>query len=105
MHSYWVYIVASLRKTLYIGVTSDLRRRIQQHKSGSIPGFTSKYRVNRLVHFEAFADVNAARAREKQLKGWLRRRKIELIEGENPEWEDLADRIGLPLSATAGEGR
>jgi putative endonuclease len=104
MHSYWVYIVASMRKTLYIGVTNDLHRRIHQHKTGSVPGFTSKYRVNRLVHFEAFADVNAARAREKQLKGWLRRRKIELIETENPEWEDLADRIGLPLSATASEG-
>ena len=71
-----------------------------QHKTGAIPGFTRKYRVNRLVHFEAFADVYLARAREKQLKGWLRSRKVELIEAENPEWDDLADLIGLPSSVT-----
>jgi putative endonuclease len=59
---------------------------------------------NRLVHFEAFADVNDARAREKQLKGWRRSRKVALIEAENREWEDLADRIGLPLSATSSAG-
>ena len=78
MHAYHVYILASRHKTLYIGVSNDLRRRVYQHKTGAIPGFTSKYRVNRLVHFEAFADVYLARAREKQLKGWLRSRKIEL---------------------------
>jgi putative endonuclease len=100
MHAYHVYILASMRRTLYIGVTSNLRQRIHQHKTGAIKGFTSKYKVNRLVHFEAFADVNAARARERHLKGWVRRRKIALIEAENPEWEDLADRIGVPLSAT-----
>lgn len=77
---------------------------MQQHKAGLIPGFTSKYRVNRLVHFETFADVDHARAREKQLKGWVRRRKVALIEAENAGWEDLADRIGLPLSATAPVG-
>jgi putative endonuclease len=104
MHAYHVYILASRHRTLYIGITNDLRRRVHQHKTGEIPGFTSKYKVNRLVHFEAFADVNAARAREKQLKGWVRRRKIALIEAENPEWEDLADRIGLPLSATSPVG-
>lgn len=101
MHSYYVYILASIRKTLYTGVTNDLRRRVQHHKTGALGGFTSKYRVNRLVHFESFADVDHARAREKQIKGWIRARKIALIEAENPEWEDLADRIGLPLSATA----
>ena len=83
---------------------SNLRRRIHQHKTGLIAGFTSKYKVNRLVHFEGFADVNFARAREKQLKGWVRRRKVALIETENPEWEDFADRIGVPLSATFPEG-
>jgi putative endonuclease len=105
MHAYHVYIVASRQRTLYIGVTSDLRRRIHQHKTGATGGFTSRYKVHRLVHFEAFTDVNAARAREKQLKGWLRKRKIELIEAENPEWEDLADRIGLPLSATGQQAQ
>ncbi|HEX6372125.1 MAG TPA: GIY-YIG nuclease family protein [Longimicrobium sp.] len=105
MYAYHVYILASIHRTLYIGVTSNLPHRVQQHKTGEIRGFTSKYKVNRLVHFEAFADVNAARAREKQLKGWVRRRKIALIEAENPEWEDLADRIGVPLSATVPVGR
>lgn len=100
MQTFHVYILASIQKTLYIGVTNDLRRRIQQHKTGMIEGFTKTYRVTRLVHFEAFGDADHARAREKQLKGWLRKRKIELIETDNPEWEDLADRIGLPLSAT-----
>jgi putative endonuclease len=104
MHAYHVYILASRHKTLYIGVTNDRRRRVYQHKTGAIPGFTSKYRVNRLVHFEAFADIYLARAREKQLKGWLRSRKIELIEAENPEWVDLADVIGLPSSVTSSAG-
>ncbi|HEX2076073.1 MAG TPA: GIY-YIG nuclease family protein [Longimicrobium sp.] len=100
-HQYHVYILASIQRTLYIGMTGDLRRRLVEHKTGMVPGFTSRYRVNRLVHFEAFTDIRDAKAREKQLKGWLRRRKIALIEAENPEWEDLADRIGVPLSTTA----
>lgn len=104
MHTYHVYILASITKTLYTGVTNDLRRRVYQHKTGMIPGFTSQYRVNRLVHYEAFTDIRDARQREMQLKGWVRRKKIELIESQNPEWEDLADRIGLPLSTTAGTG-
>lgn len=105
MDTYHVYILASLRRTLYVGVTNDLRRRLYEHKTGMIQGFTRRYKVNRLVHFEAFTDIHHAREREKQLKGWLRRKKIALIETENPEWEDLADRIGLPLTATAGAGR
>jgi putative endonuclease len=96
-----VYIVASRTKTLYTGVTNDLPRRIYQHKAGEIPGFTTRYKVNRLVYFEAYTDIRDAKKREKQIKGWLRARKIELIEAENPEWEDLADRIGLPASALA----
>lgn len=104
MDTYHVYILASLRRTLYVGVTNDLRRRLFEHKTGMIQGFTRRYNVNRLVHFEAFTDVHYAREREKQLKGWLRRKKIALIEAENPEWEDLADRVGLPLTATAGAG-
>ncbi|HLM68721.1 MAG TPA: GIY-YIG nuclease family protein [Longimicrobium sp.] len=96
---YHVYILASRSRTLYIGFTNDLRRRVSEHKAGMVPGFTNRYRIDRLVHFEAFGDVRDAKAREKQLKGWLRKRKIELIEAENPEWEDLADRIGLPASA------
>ena len=104
MQTYHVYILASITKTLYVGVTNDLRRRVYQHKTGMIPGFTSQYNVNRLVHYEAFTDIRDARQRERQLKGWVRRKKIELIESQNLEWEDFADRIGLPLSATAGAG-
>lgn len=95
---YYVYIVASISRTLYIGVTNDLRRRVYQHKMGNIPGFTARYKVNRLVYFESAEE--AAIAREKQLKGWVRRRKLALIEAENPEWNDLSDRIGLPQMAT-----
>ena len=104
MHSYYVYIVASIQRTLYIGMTNDLPRRIYEHKTGAIPGFTRRYRVNRLVHVEAFTDVRDAQAREHQLKGWTRQKKVALIEAENAEWEDLADRI-LPLSAVSATAR
>ena len=102
MADHHVYILASRGRTLYIGMTNDLLRRVHQHKTGQIEGFTQRYNVNRLVHFEAFTDVRDAKKREKQLKGWLRARKIKLIEAQNPEWEDLADRIGLPASAVGG---
>jgi putative endonuclease len=104
MTTYYVYIVASLRKALYVGVTSDLPGRIYKHKTGALGGFTARYRVDRLVYFEPHADVRLAISREKQLKGWLRKRKVALIEAENAEWEDLADRIGLPGSAFEGAG-
>lgn len=104
MPVYHVYILASRSRTLYIGFSNDLRRRVSEHKAGQVPGFTRRYNVNRLVHFEEFSDVRDAKKREKQLKGWLRKRKIELIEAHNPEWEDLADRIGLPASAVASTG-
>lgn len=90
-----VYILASAKKRLYIGVTNDLRRRLYEHKTGAISGFTTRYRIDRLVYYECVSDPRAAIQREKQLKGWLRQRKIELIEADNPEWEDLADRVGL----------
>ena len=100
---YYVYILASIQRTLYIGFTGDLHRRLHQHKTGAIQGFTSRYRVNRLVHLETFTDVRDAKAREHQLKGWVRKKKIALIEADNPEWDDLADRI-LPLAALARVG-
>jgi putative endonuclease len=103
MHAYYVYILASIQRTLYIGMSGELPRRTHQHKTGAIPGFTRRYRVNRLVHFEVFSDVRDAKAREHQLKGWTRKKKIALIEADNPEWDDLADRI-LPLSVTAPVG-
>jgi putative endonuclease len=97
---FYVYILASTTRTLYVGVTNDLRRRVYEHKTGIIPGFTARYKVNRLVYFEIADEALAAIAREKQLKGWTRRRKVELIEAKNPEWDDLADRIGLRQMAT-----
>ena len=90
MKSYHVYIMAGKSRTLYVGVTSDLVRRVHEHKTKVAPGFTSRYNISRLVFFEETTDVNAAIAREKQIKGWLRCRKIALIEEHNPTWEDLA---------------
>ena len=89
--SYWIYILASRKNgTLYTGITNSLERRIWQHKQGATASFTAKYGVNRLVYFEPFSDVNNAIAREKQLKAGSRKRKIALIERENPAWLDLA---------------
>ncbi len=90
MKNYYVYIMASKSRTLYIGVTNDLARRVHEHKNKAVEGFTARYNIDRLVHHEETTDVNAAIAREKQLKGWLRSRKVELIEATNPAWEDLA---------------
>ena len=90
-HSYYVYIMSSRSKTLYIGVTNDLERRVYEHKNGLILGFTKRYKVNRLVFFEETSDIHEAITREKQLKGWLRQRKIDLIEASNPTWRDLAE--------------
>jgi len=85
-----VYIVASRSRTLYIGVTNNLRRRILQHKSKRIPGFTSRYNCDRLVWFANFQYIDQAVATEKKLKGWLRARKIALIEENNSTWQDLS---------------
>jgi putative endonuclease len=90
VRDYYVYIVANLRHTIYIGVTNDLVRRIYEHKHRLLPGFTARYGIDRLVYSEQTNDVLAAIAREKQLKGWLRARKLALIESTNPTWHDLA---------------
>ena len=87
---YYVYIMTNRNRTLYIGMTSDLERRVYEHKHGLLPGFTSKYKMYQLVYYEVGDDVRAAIAREKQLKGWLRAKKIALIESMNPEWDDLS---------------
>ena len=95
-----VYIMTNVAKTLYIGVTSNLEQRVYQHKHGLIEGFTKKFRLHELVYFEQTDDIRAAIEREKQLKGWRRDRKIELIETANPNWEDLAARwFPQPLSS------
>ncbi len=77
-------------KTLYTGVTNNLLRRVREHSLGTGSGFTAKYRLNRLVYFERFDDIRNAIEREKRIKGWLRKKKIALIVGVNPEWKDLS---------------
>ncbi len=87
---YYVYIMSSYSKRLYIGMTSDLHRRVAEHKQGLIEGFTKRYNLKMLVYYETTNEVQAAIAREKHIKGWRRSRKMELIESFNPEWDDLA---------------
>ena len=89
---YFVYIVASRSRTLYIGITGDLRMRVYQHKEKlHADGFAATYNCDRLVWFERFMDPSNAIAREKQLKGWIRAKKIALIEKSNSTWEDLSE--------------
>ena len=89
MADYYVYIMTNEAGTLYTGVTNDLVRRILEHKQKLIPGFTRRYNLTRLVYYEVTPNVRAAIAREKQIKGWLRRKKVALVESMNPEWRDL----------------
>lgn len=90
--SYWVYILTNKpHGTLYIGVTNSLERRIWQHKTKALDGFIKRYGLDRLVYFEEFRGAASAIDREKKLKGWLRRKKIGLIEKENPLWRDLSE--------------
>jgi putative endonuclease len=91
MKQYFVYIMTSNSGTLYTGMTNNLQRRVYEHKNKLAEGFTSKYDVNRLVYFEIFGDVRDAIAREKQIKGWRRNKKMALIESMNPKWQDLSE--------------
>jgi putative endonuclease len=91
MAQYYIYIMASPTGTLYTGVTNDLKRRVYQHKHMLIEGFTKKYNVTRLVFYEEADDVNTAIAREKEIKGWVRRKKLALIKARNPKWQDLSE--------------
>ncbi len=91
---YFVYILASKRNgTLYIGMTSDLINRVEEHKSKEIEGFTKEYNVDKLVYYETYYYVNDAITREKQMKKWKRQWKIKLIEEENPDWNDLYNEL------------
>jgi putative endonuclease len=90
MREYYVYIMSSESGVLYTGVTDNLPRRVLQHKKKVNKGFTSRYNINRLVYFENTPDISAAIAREKQIKGWKRIRKVQLINSMNPEWRDLS---------------
>lgn len=94
---YWVCILASrLGGTLYIGVTNNLVRRVYQHRTDLVPGFTKEYGVHRLVYFEPRTDIEAAIRREKRIKKWNRAWKIRLIERNNPNWDDLYSQISSP---------
>ncbi|WP_035994991.1 GIY-YIG nuclease family protein [Leptolyngbya sp. KIOST-1] len=89
--SYYVYIMTNRSKTLYTGVTNDLMRRTAEHKQKATPEFAQRYNIDRLAFFEEAGNVRDAIAREKQIKGWTRAKKIALIESINPEWKDLSD--------------
>jgi putative endonuclease len=93
MRDGFVYIMASVTRTLYIGVTNSLVARVWQHQQGEIPGFTRRYDLKRLVYFEYYEDVRDAIAREKQLKRWRRSKKNALIESLNPNWNDLSSML------------
>jgi len=99
--SYCLYIVAGASCVIYIGVTNDIERRVLEHKSKSVPGFSGRYNLTKLVYFETISDVRAAIAREKELKGWVRRRKVALIESVNPSWNDLSPEWMRSLGGAA----
>jgi putative endonuclease len=88
---YYVYIMTNRSKTLYTGVTGDLEKRVFEHKQGIKGEFAARYKIDRLVYLERFGDIRAAIAREQQIKGWLRSKKIALIVSMNPEWKDLSE--------------
>jgi len=90
MKQYYVYIMTNPSGTLYTGVTNNLTRRMAEHKQGTASKFTAKYRITRLVYVEDTQDVHAALAREKQIKGWTRAKKLALIKAANPDWKDLS---------------
>ena len=90
-YKYHVYILTNVTNSvLYVGVTGNLSRRIYEHKNGLLEGFTKKYNVKKLVYAEVYSDIKAALFREKQIKGWTRQRKIELINSVNPTWDELS---------------
>jgi putative endonuclease len=91
MNEYYVYIMTNRSRTLYTGVTNDLQRRVFEHKNKEVSGFTSRYNINKLVYFENSSSPYEAIKREKQIKGWLRAKKIALIESVNPNWLDLSE--------------
>jgi putative endonuclease len=98
---YSVYILASRSRVLYTGMTNDLSHRIQQHRGGLVPGFTTRYRIHRLVYFESFSDVRAAIAREKEIKSWTRAKRVALVTESNATWEDLAEGRFAPYTKKA----
>jgi putative endonuclease len=102
---FWVYIMASLSGTLYIGITNYIEKRVNDHKEGLVNGFSKRYRCTRLVYYESFDDVRTAISREKQLKGWRREKKIALIEKSNPRWQDFSENWGKRMMFPSESGR
>jgi putative endonuclease len=101
---FWVYIMSSKSGTLYTGMTNNLDRRVFEHKHHLIQGFTAKYDCTRLVWSEEWSDVRSAIARETQIKGWTRAKKLALIETLNPHWNDLAQNWGMQMGRLGGSG-
>lgn len=99
MAEYYVYIMSNRSSTLYLGVTNYLMKRVYEHKSKFVEGFTKRYAIDRLVYYESCESIESAIAREKQLKGWRRDKKIALIESINPEWRDLSLECMEPLES------
>ena len=98
LHNYYTYITTNvMRKVLYIGVTNDLQRRINEHYNLSYPGFSQKYKCKYLVYYEFFTDINDAIKREKEIKGWRREKKNKLVSRFNPQWKFLNDRFRTDL--------
>jgi putative endonuclease len=93
MRQFFVYILFNYSRTLYVGVTNDLVRRVDEHRTGKVPGFTAKYKIKQLAHYEIYPDALSAIAREKRIKGWMRAKKIALVESANPHWEDLSNHL------------
>ena len=91
MSEYYVYIMTNKSGTLYTGVTNNIQRRVFEHKNRLVEGFSKKYNITRLVYYEVTTDIRAAIDREKQIKGWLRAKKIALIKSVNPNWRDLSE--------------
>jgi len=104
MEQYYVYVMTNKSRTLYTGITNNLERRVYEHKNKLIEGFTKKYNITKLVYYEISNDVEAAIAREKQIKGWLRRKKIALIESVNPQWKDLSKGWFRDVTLSDSEG-
>jgi putative endonuclease len=93
VREYYTYIMTNNSRTLYTGVTNDLKRRVYEHKHKLIPGFTARYNITKLVWFETFNDIRDAIEAEKRIKGWLREKKIALTESFNRDWRDLSDGL------------
>jgi putative endonuclease len=104
MKTYYVYILTNRSGTLYVGVTNDIYRRLEEHRAGKAGSFTKRYRLDRLVFVESTDDVEAALSREKQIKGWTRKRKLALIAAENPTWRDLSEDWAEPSTTAAAAG-